>query len=323
MPLTEPPRRAAVEPPKADTPRPVPKRALWVWKPEAWRQPEALFDLLAVNGADTAFITAPVDGESVVEPAALARFITQASARGVRVWAVVGDPRAVLPAERPKYAALGRAYSRFNRGAPPEARLAGLQLDIEPYLNAGYRAAREDWLDAYLDTVAQVRTAAELRLDVAVPFWWGEQSLRGERLLDRLAPQVDSITVMDYRTERLQILEAAAPFLAWASAAKRDVRIALEAGPIPDETLRVYRPSAAKGELWIVPSGGHALAVLLDRPAAGLPGDAFAFSHAVPLPGRRISFRDDFGALRKLLPDLEGQWRAWPQFRGIALHGLD
>jgi hypothetical protein len=63
--------------------------------------------------------------------------------------------------------------------------------------------------------------------------------------------------------------------------------------------------------------------VLLDRPAAGLPGDAFAFSHAVPLPGRRISFRDDFGALRKLLPDLEGQWRAWPQFRGIALHGLD
>jgi hypothetical protein len=100
------------------------------------------------------------------------------------------------------------------------------------------------------------------------------------------------------------------------------VRIALEAGPLPDESLRIFRPAAA-GELWLLPAGGRALAVLLEHPAAGLPGRGFAFSHAVPRPGSRSSFRDDLPALRRLLPGLENEWRAWPQFGGVALHGLD
>jgi hypothetical protein len=324
MPLTEAPRAAATATPKPPaTTRPAPKRALWAWNPDAWRKnPEALFDLLAVNGADTVFITAPVSVERVLEPGPLAIFIEQAAKQGVRVWAVIGDPRAVLPAERPKYAAFARAYLEFNRGAPPAGRLAGLQLDIEPYLNEGYHAEREAWLDAYLDTVAQARAGGGMPIDVAVPFWWGTQTLRGERLLDRLAPLVESVTVMNYRTDRRQLLASAEPFLAWGAAASRGVRIALELGPIPDESLRVYRPTDGNAELWLVPAGGRAIAVLLERPAK-LPGQGLGYSHTVPRPGNRVSFRNNLPALRKLLPELEAQWRAWPPFAGVALHGLD
>jgi len=324
MPLTEAPRAAAAETRKpAATARPAPKRALWAWNPDAWRKnPEALFDLLAVNGADTVFITAPVTLERVLDPGPLAIFIERAARQGVRVWAVLGDPRAVLPAERPKYAAFARAYQEFNRGAPPAAKLAGLQLDIEPYLNQGYHAERDAWLDAYLDTVAQVRAAAGMPLDLAVPFWWGAQTLRGERLLDRLAPLVESVTVMNYRTDRRLILESAEPFLAWSAAASRGVRIALELGPIADESIRVYRPAEGDADFWLVPAGGRVIAVLLERPAK-LPGQGLAYSHAVPLPGNRVSFRNNLPALRKLLPELEAQWRAWPQFGGVALHGVD
>ena len=82
-------------------------------------------------------------------------------------------------------------------------------------------------------------------------------------------------------------------------------------------------PAAAKGELWILPAGERSLAVLLETQAAGLPGQPFAFSHAIPRPGSRVSFRGNLAALRGLLPELEDAWRAWRGFDGIALHGLD
>ncbi len=303
----------------------APARALWVWRPEAWAaQPDDLFALLAANGADTVFVTVPVtaDRKRVAEPGALEKFITRATARGVAVWALAGDPRAVLPAERAGYVERALAYADYNRGAPAAARLSGLQLDIEPYLNAGYHIDAESWLSAYLETLALVKPAVAMPLDVAIPFWWASQSYRGGRFLDHLAPLVDVVTVMNYRTDRRQILEFAEPFLAWAARANRRVRIGLEAGPIRDESLRVFR-SRQEGELWLAPLGEHALLVLLDAPAANPAGAAFAYSHTTRWRASSITFRQHIGALRKLLPGFEQVWRAWPAFAGVALHGLD
>ena len=73
---------------------------------------------------------------------------------------------------------MARAYAAYNRDAPAQARLSGLQLDIEPYLNSGYQLDTEDWMAAYLDTLSQVRAQAMMPMDVAVPFWWGRQRFR-------------------------------------------------------------------------------------------------------------------------------------------------
>ncbi len=330
IPLKDPPRAPVALSPGAKRMPPhavreTSRRALWVWRPEAWQaRPDELFALLAANAADTVFVTVHVteSREQVAEPKALEHFVKQASMRGVRVWAVAGDARAVLPAERAAYAARARAYADYNRSVATDARLSGLQLDIEPYLNPGYDIDTEGWLSAYLDTLAQVRAQAAMPLDVALPFWWGRQPYRGGLFLDHLAPLVDVVTVMNYRTNREQILEFAAPFLAWAARSQRTVRIGLEAGPIPDESLRVFRSSRV-GELWLVPLGEYTLVLLLDESRSNPAGSSFAYSHTTRWRGSSISFHQNVGALRELLPGLEQAWRAWPSFAGVALHGLD
>ncbi len=305
--------------------QPAPRRALWVWQPETWQRHSAgLLDLLATNAANTVFISVPVleNQLAVAEPDALMRFVARATVKGIRVWVVAGDPRAVLPHEQARYAARARAYATYNRDVPAGARLAGIQLDIEPYLNSGYTADIEGWLSAYLSTLSTVRDHAQMPLDIAVPFWWGRQRYRNGTLLDHLAPIIDVVTVMNYRTDHRQLLEFAEPFLAWGTRAQRQVRIGLESGPIPDESMLVFRPRE-DGELWLVPHGKHALVLMLDRPRKNPAGHAFSYSHTTRWTGSNITFRDHVATLRELLPLLEKTWRAWPSFSGIALHGLD
>ncbi len=300
-------------------------RALWVWEPSAWlKRPEALLKLLVENAANTVFVTIPLTpGNSrVADPAVLERFVIQASKAGVSVWAVVGDPLAVLPEGRRQYIDMARAYAAYNRGAPPGAGLAGLQLDIEPYLNRGYHIDTEGWLSAYLETLSQVRAHAAMPLDVAVPFWWGRQPYRDGMFLDHLRPLVEVVTVMNYRTERQQLVDFAEPFLAWGVRARKSIRIGLEAGPLPDESQHIFRNSA-QGDLWLVPLGANALMLSLNTARANPAGTAFHFSHTLNRKSNNITFHQNVGTMRKLLPELESKWHAWPSFGGIALHGLD
>lgn len=303
----------------------IPRRALWIWQPSAWQtNSAATIKLVAEQGADTLFITVPLapDNAAVAEPAALERFVSSASALGFKVWAVAGDPRAVLPRERDYFVTTARAYAAYNRGAEPRARLSGLQLDIEPYLNSGYQIDTEDWLNAYLDTLAQVRAQAMMPLDVAVPFWWGRQRFRNALFLDRLGTHVEVVSVMNYRTNRQQLIDLAEPFLDWGARARKTIRIGLEAGPIPNESLHVFRNSA-QGDLWLVPLGANTLILSLDTAQANPAGSAYAYSHSFSRQGSGTTFHKNIAAMRKLLPELERVWRAWPSFGGIALHGLD
>jgi hypothetical protein len=301
-------------------------RALWIWEPGHWRQQAGqLFALLAAQRADTVYLSLPLQGEppEIAQADVLRRFITEAGRRGLRVWAVAGDPRAVLPEERPRYAALAAALAAYNRAAPAEARLAGLQLDIEPYLNPGYAHDPEGWLAAYVDTLALLRPRAGMPLDIAVPFWWGRQRLRDGLLLDALKPLADTVTVMNYRTDPRELMAHAEPFLSWGAANGKPIRIGLEIGPIPDESLHVYRPAAA-GELWLSDIGDrHAVLMLMATARTNPAGLSYSHSHSFDRSGDQTSFQRRPEVLGRLLPELEERWRAWPSFAGVALHGLD
>ena len=58
------------------------------------------------------------------QPGALRAFVEAAGRRGVRVWAVVGDPAAVIESQRAAFERFPRAYSRYNAAVPAEAYLA-------------------------------------------------------------------------------------------------------------------------------------------------------------------------------------------------------
>ena len=305
---------------KPKTENAPPRRALWAWQAQSWMNDSAALLAKAERArADTLFVTVPVAEGTVAQPQRLADFVSAASARHVAIWAVVGDPRAVTPDGQAQFSKLAAAFDAYNRSAAPAARLAGIQYDIEPYLNPGYAAAPEAWQEAYLATLEELRQQAALPVDVAIPFWWKDPAL-----LEPLAQYVDSITVMDYRSDPLAIRSFAQPFLEWGAQHGRRVRIALEYGPIPDETHRHYRPAQDGDVALISASGTPALVKLAERRPAAPPIErVYEHSRDSVAPGKNITFAGQRDALLKITTELEQLWSAWPGFAGIALHEFE
>lgn len=297
-------------------------RSTWIWDRSAWRERgDALLDWAVRERIGELFIVVPLEQGRIGDPEALAAFVRRAGQRGIGISAVEGDPHMVLPRERAATAARARAYAAYNAAAEPAARLRGVQFDIEPYLLPRHvlPAARLD--REYVATLAALREAAgSMPLEFVVPFWWGDR----RALLDGLARHADAVSVMDYRTDPGQIRAFAIPFLDWAAAHGKRVRIALEAGPLPPETQRRYRraPDGAAGDMLLFTVGGQQVLVLLRQPAAHPRAVPYELAGTRHIDGSATTFHQDKDALRALLPRLEADFGAWPGFAGIALHEI-
>ncbi|MDE3011818.1 MAG: hypothetical protein KGI67_13110, partial [Pseudomonadota bacterium] len=261
---------------------------------------------------------------AVADAAQLAAFLRLAAASGVRVWAVAGDPRAVLPEERAAWIGRAAAYRQFNLAQPPAARLAGVQYDIEAYLVPGYGEDPAGWNQRYVDLLRRLREAGgSMAMDVVVPWWFGRGGDSPAELLTALQPLVDILTVMDYRTDGDQLVQAAVPFVAWAQHGGRQVRIALESGPLPDLEARRYE-AAEQGELLLLELGNQAVYALLATPlAAGPRAQVFARRGGHLVKAAQTTFAGRPEALRLAVLHLEDAFAATRAFAGVAIHGLD
>lgn len=298
-------------------------RAQWVWRPQAWQENAGkLLQRARELQVDTVFISVPVVAGAVLHPERLSQFIARAGQQRVTVWAVEGDPHAVMPEGRRQFVRRAQALSVYNQSVPPAQRLAGIQYDVEPYLLPGYALNPDSWHQAYVHMMSEVHAAAGMPLDAVLPFWWAEAGTGEMRLLDALAPMVARVTVMNYRTDRAELLRFAEPFLIWGERAGRPVRLALEAGPLPVETRWHFTP-AKQGHLWSIRLGDQ-VAVMLMRNAARNPqGRQFSLQHRQQTDPGRTTFHGDTKTMHAMVPELETIWSAWPAFDGIALHGLD
>jgi hypothetical protein len=293
----------------------------WAWRPEAWRDGgDALIARALDLGMDTLFVTVPVAEDGVEESAALAGFIARAQARAIRVWAVDGDPHAVLPSERDRFVRRAHAYAAYNRSAPPEARLAGLQLDIEPYVLPGYAQQPDAFDRAWALTVVELAEAAQMPTEAVVPFWFATGAHR-QIALDAMAGKIAGIAVMAYRGDAAGVVEAATPALDWGAQARMPVRVAIENGPIPDEHRLTFRPTES-GTLWQVDVNGRRVMILLARPLSNPLGPTLGLASRSEVPGRRISFLGDAEALIKAVDSLQLRLSSHPAFHGLAIHGI-
>lgn len=298
----------------------VAPRSTWIWDRSEWREHgDALIDWAAREGMKELFIVVTLDEGRVTEPQPLAAFIRRARERGIAISAVEGDPHMALPTQRAATAARARAYADYNAKMEPAARLAGIQFDIEPYLLPEHVLPAARLETEYLATAAALREAAgTMPLEFVVPFWWDDR----RALLDGLARHADALSVMDYRTDPQQIVEFAVPFLDWAASHGKRVRIALEAGSLPEETQRRYRRAGKDeaGDMLMLTIEGQQVLALLRQPLA-LPGaQAYKLTGTRRIDGSSTTFHKNKDALRALLPRLEADFSAWPGFGGIALH---
>lgn len=309
---------------------PLPSRAAWIWSPAAWTTPEGLEALWAHvrrENLSAVYVTVPVEEGAVREPRLLSAFIAEAAARGVSVWAVAGDPHDVLPEARGALRARAGAYAAYNASAPAAQRLAGLQLDIEPYLLPGFALAPGYWRERYLETFRAVHEILDgrLPLDLVVPVWWGTHPDWGERFLQGIASPGVSLTVMNYRTHPEALRAGALPFLDAGDRFGYAVRMGVETGPLPDEQRRLYHPAppGAPASLWLQDPGPVSFLVLLASPRPGLKGTGYAFTRETPAPASNLTFGRDRARREEVLRPLALEWSAWNSFGGVALHGLD
>jgi hypothetical protein len=153
-----------------------------------------------------------------------------------------------------------------------------------------------------------------------VPFWLIDAD--GRKALDAVAGRLRQLTVMAYRTDPSLVTVISEPMLAWGRTNGVPVRIALEMGPLADETEQRF-VRAADGPLSLLEIDGGIVAVLAKRNAA--IADAATLGTAGPAVAVRAaaqSFLGDEGRLRAAAGDLDSRLAAWPSFAGLSFHGL-
>ncbi len=301
---------------------PTLERSAWIWEPEAWESHgDALIAWARRAGLGKVLLTIRTANQKVMRPHELADFIRRARAEGLSVNAAEGDPEMISTSGLAHALARAAAFADYQR-AHPDARLAGIQYDIEPYVAPGFASDPARAWRMWASALARLSAALGTRVDAVVPFWLLD-SEGGQAALEASAAALERITIMAYRTEPAAVLAAAAPLVEWASARRLPVAIALETGALDAERRDRFVP-ASEGELHLVGLGDLAGAILLDRPQPAAPGTtAFRRLFTTSADQSRVTFHGQperlADTLREITPDLA----AWPMTAGIALHGLD
>ena len=248
---------AALSQPGTLSPR-KPNRACWVWHSTNWRQhASSVFSLLTHAQCTDVYISVPhpvaQNIDSKLETTVhrdLALFIKQATHNNVTVWATEGDPHFALPSSQRGLKNQISALLAFN-GAQPDAstRLAGLQLDIEPWSLPEWNLCRTWLLEGWLSAVESATQAPHLppnfKIDAVLPYWIQPQQREHKLFFERLTAHPVLLTVMNYQTDPAKFTLTAQRFLRWGTAAKQHVRIAIERGKIPGPRLQAEKISFA------------------------------------------------------------------------------
>src|SRR5262249_17425338 len=111
----------------------------------------------------------------------------------------------------------------------------------------------------------------------------------------------------------------AEPWLDWGEAHKRRIRVALEAGRLPDET-RYHFPPPPTGALLQIKIGDPEAPRLVRAPYANRSGAAFRLIRTSTFEASTVTFFGRVDHLQTLLPTLERRFTGYGSFAGVALH---
>lgn len=338
-----------------------PGRAVWLWQSEKLLDPTLrgeMLEALARERIQHVFVqlagkAGPKPGELILTKAAWQPAITAARAKGIQVHALDGDPRYALPEWHEGVLSTVRGVLAYNASVPAEARFAGIQYDIEPYLLSGYFGSRQqelmEGMVRLVDGMSKLRTP-DFKFGLAAPFWldspdeftgewpWLKFKGKNQLLSEHLIERVDYLALMNYRT-RVQgnsgLLANIRQELAVANRLGKGLWVGLETTPLPHETSYTFKGTPQRG--WPQPSDRAQIAIARGQedtwriwwiPGGAAPPPApqdpvwhwplHQYSDVKP---EALSFASlGWPKLRSTVEELEYALQGAPSFHGVILH---
>jgi hypothetical protein len=298
--------------------RTTPRLGFWVWQyRQALAHPETVLAACQRHGGRRLLLQMPAATDTAELWRDYAQFLKQAQHRGIEAWALDGEPDAI---DAPL--ALVHKVQRLL-GLMAGQPLAGVQLDVEPYL-------REDFFldptgfERYLALIEQVRavTAGQTRLSIVMPFWFTSQRVQGRPVAFAVMDRVDEVAVMSYRTDMGELQAIARDTLRYGDLAGVPVWLALETRALPVERhvvlTRVPRRDLADAYL---DATGQRL-VLSSPPAiAGLTW--LRVQHRVTVRPERLTFAHQTQQQVRAAIATLMQTVAHRSLAGVLVHDLD
>lgn len=169
------------------------------------------------------------------------RFISHATARGIKIYALDGAPDWV---SKEGYKIQERLFDwlhTYNRNAKETERFSGVHLDIEPYLNNEWSHNQTQLIESYqaLLTRAKKETKQlQLPLEADMPFWFDEIKYTNQfgkgLLAEWVINQIESVSIMAYRNTAKDIIKIVQHEIAYAKKVNKSIVISVETGALDD-----------------------------------------------------------------------------------------
>ena len=188
-----------------DTARTSTGVGFWVWDYRAAiMDPHAMIKACQNAGCSRLLIQIPAISEDETLWASYATLFPFAKARHIDAFALDGYPEAIQ--EPGVLAAKVKRLLALVHGDV----IAGVQVDIEPYLVPGF-FDDESGPRRYLGTINYLKEAiaGRTRLSVVIPFWFTSRTVQGRPIAYSVIDRADEVAIMSYRTEIDEILAIA------------------------------------------------------------------------------------------------------------------
>lgn len=173
------------------------RSGLWVWRyRDAIEDPGAILSTCRHHSLSRVMIQMPASEDGLEIWRACVRLLVTLRESGIEVVALDGYPEAIYDPQQ----LAGKVRRLFGLVEPHL--LAGVQLDIEPYLLPGFlddEAGPIQYLNA-IDLIKEM-IGQRTHLSVVTPFWLTTVAVRGRPLAFAVMDRVDEVVVMSYRAD--------------------------------------------------------------------------------------------------------------------------
>lgn len=219
------------------------KKGIWLWNmaPVKGREKDVVARLI-LDGFKKIYVQIGPD------LGAIASLVDEAWAGGMEVFALDGSPSDI-----DDYASLLGDIERISEYNLMSGRtkIAGLQIDVEPYLKKDFNLRKDYYSNRYLQMVRDIKQKAGglIKLSVAMPFWFDKLEVDGKPLSNMVIDIADEAVIMSYRTSFCGIIDLAGSELAYADQTGKQVYLGLETAKIDDESHYVITKEVAESLL--------------------------------------------------------------------------